>query len=254
MRPRAVQSLHLIDQGLEPRFVEVALCLEAASGLYFRAGDQAVLLQRIEIIKALAGRPVEPFIRRMFIGPGRAASVSLHDLKDVVHAHEIVRIDHRTLPADQRHWQFRRIDLASVISWLAATVEACGIDIYVLGKRHFRTRCAFAVRTRLEVGAVIAVVVEYTRRFRGAASHLRDESRKGIRRSAGERVRIEYARLRQRSERAPGILGDVVGQIDGVKPVHADEQHVLIRRSVSGGRLQCAERDRRERTRSQRRF
>ena len=161
MRTGAVEALDLVYHGLDARLVEGLFGLEAARRLHLRSGNEAVLLQRIEVVDALAGRTVQPFIGWMLVGPGRAAAMSPHDLKDIVHAYEIMRIDDGALAVDQGHRQLCRVDLAAEIARLATGVKACRIDIDVLGKRHLGTRQPLAIGSRREVGAVVTVIIEH---------------------------------------------------------------------------------------------
>ena len=87
-------------------------------------------------------------------------------------------------------------------------------------------RWRFARRGGEEQCAIIAVIIEDTGRFRGAAGDLGQQAGKGIRRLSGRCVGVGEAMVRQLFKVRTRAFRDTNRKVHGMEAVNAHEQHM----------------------------
>ncbi len=214
--PGAVEARDLVEHRLHLQHVVALDAVEARGGVLAGHAVVGIDFGREQVLDASAGRTIDEIVRRVLVRPCGAAAMGADHFEDGVGLDELMRIHRHASAVDQRHRQFRRIDLRQRLAERAAPGVAQLIVVDALVEQHVDARFAGAIRARREQRAVERIVVIDAGRFRRAAGHLGNKPRKRIGGARCQCLRIGETMARKVRKIALRVLADIIGEIDGV--------------------------------------
>jgi hypothetical protein len=223
-----VLALHLMDQDLHLEVV-VLLRLRGAARVVAVGGD----LELAQVVHAGARGAVHQVVGEVLVAPRGAQAGGLGDLEDRVHPQEVVGVDRRAVVV-RVAGHVRGIETPTAIQ--LGQIQFGALVEENLGSDGIRAqRGTGAIRDlRWAQAAVVGIVVPDAGHVRAATGDERQESGERVGRTRAGGGGEVHPVIDDLGEVRLGICPDVVGQIQGVQPVDADQEHVL-HFVISGG-------------------